>query len=107
MGRVSTEVVMKELRKMKREMSRQYKIDKMLLFGSRARGEELLTSDVDMIVVSKDFENIAFRKRPDKFIDAWKLPVDLEVLCYSPKEVKERQKEIGIVREAFKHGKEI
>jgi len=32
------------------------------------------------------------------------LPVDLEVLCYSPEELKSKKKEIGLVREALKQG---
>jgi len=107
MGGVETKRVVTELRKIKSKVNKTYKINKMLLFGSRAKGEELLTSDVDVIAVSKDFTKIAFKKRPDIFIQAWKLPIDLEILCYSPEEFKRKQKEVGIVREAVKHSKPI
>ena len=103
MGKATTKEVIKELKKMKKES----KVEKMLLFGSRARGEELLSSDVDVIVVSKTFSGTPFRKRPDKFLDVWRLPVDLEILCYSPEELERKRKEIGLVREAVKQGKEI
>ena len=79
----------------------------MYLFGSRARGDELLTSDVDVIVVSKDFKGLMFRKRPDKFLKEWTLPIDFEVLCYTPEELKRKQKEIGLVQEAMKDAIEI
>jgi hypothetical protein len=36
----------------------------VLAFGSRARGEALETSDLDLIVVSPLFENIPFLERP-------------------------------------------
>lgn len=107
MGRLTTKEAVKELQRIKKELRKDYKIERMILFGSRARGDELLTSDVDLIVVSKDFKNIPFRKRPDKFLDAWLLPVDLEVLCYAPEELKRKQKEIGLVQEALKQGKKI
>ena len=100
MGRVTTKKVISELKRMKKKL----KIGSIFLFGSRARGEELLTSDVDVIVVSKKFEGIPFRKRPDTFLDYWTLPVDLEVLCYSPDELKRKRKEIGLVQEAMKQG---
>lgn len=107
MGRVTTSKVISELKKIKKTLSQTYSIKQMVLFGSRARGEELLTSDVDILVVSPDFSALPFRQRPDKFLDAWKLPVDLEVLCYSPEELKRKQKEIGLVREALARGKLI
>ena len=98
MSKVTTESVIQELKRMKKKL----KVEKMFLFGSRARGEELLTSDVDVIIVSKAFEKIPFKKRPDPFLDSWLLPVDLEVLCYSPEELKRKQKEIGLVQEGLR-----
>ncbi len=79
----------------------------MILFGSRAKNKELLSSDVDLIVVSPDFSEIPFRKRPDPFLDRWKMSVDLDVLCYSPKELKIKAKELGLVQETLKTGKDI
>ena len=79
----------------------------MILFGSRAKNGELFSSDADVIVVSKDFSEMPFRKRPDPFLDRWKMPIDLEILCYSPEELKIKSKELGIVQEALKTGKEI
>ena len=104
MDRVTTKKVINELKRMKKSLGKYYDINLMLLFGSRVRNEELLTSDVDLIAVSKGFSKIPFRKRSDKFLDYWMLPVDLEVLCYSPEELKSKKKEIGLVREALKQG---
>lgn len=104
MGRVKNSVVMSELKRLRKEAGKIYKIDRMILFGSRARGEELLTSDVDLLVISKDFSEIPFRKRPDIFLDKWKLPVDLEVLCYSPDEFERKKEEIGLVKGVAKSG---
>ncbi len=107
MGRATTKEVIRKLKIIKKKAAKRYSIQKMLLFGSRARGEELLTSDVDVIVVSSDFRKMPFRKRPDFFLDNWMLPVDLEVLCYSPEELERKRKEIGLVREALKQAVEI
>jgi uncharacterized protein len=105
MGGISTKKALTELRRLKKHVS--IDIEKMLLFGSRARGDELLQSDVDVIVVSKDFVGIPFRDRPDAFLDSWRLPVDLEVLCYSPDELERKMSEYGLVREAMKEAVSI
>ena len=79
----------------------------MLLFGSRARGDYKLTSDVDLMVISKDFKKYSFRQRPNDFLDTWILPIDFEVLYYTPEEFIRKKKEYGIVRQAAKEGQEI
>lgn len=103
MGRVTTSEVIKELKKIKKKS----KVEQMLLFGSRARGDELLTSDVDVIVISKEFAKIPFRQRPNKFLEAWALPVDLEIFCYTSEELARKRREIGLVQEAMKQAKKI
>lgn len=103
MGKVTNKVIITELKKLKKK----YNIERMLLFGSRARGDELITSDVDVIAISKQFLNTPFKKRPNKLLDAWKLPIDLELLCYSPEEIERKKKEIGIISAALKYAKAI
>ncbi|MBM3308992.1 MAG: nucleotidyltransferase domain-containing protein [Candidatus Altiarchaeales archaeon] len=102
-GVENTKVIM-ELKKLRKQANRRYDIEQMLLFGSRARGEGLLSSDVDVLIISKDFMKLPFKKRPDTFLDSWKLPVDLEVLCYTPDEFERKKNEIGLVKEAAKTG---
>lgn len=103
MGRITTRKIITELKKMKKN----FQVDRMLLFGSRARGDELLTSDVDVIAISKNFRRLSFKKRPNRFLDAWKMPIDLEILCYSPEELERKRQEFGIVRRALEEGREI
>jgi len=62
---------------------------------------------VDLIIISKDFEGVPFYERMDKLILLWESPLDLEALCYTPKEFEQKKKEIGIVAEAVKEGIEI
>ena len=107
MGRVTNQKVIKELERIKKELSKRYNIQKMILFGSRARGDYKLTSDVDLIVISKDFKNCSFRQRPHDFLDSWTLTVDFEVICYTPEEFLRKKKEYGIVRQAAKEGQKI
>jgi predicted nucleotidyltransferase len=103
MGQATTKTVILELKNLKKK----FKVEKMLLFGSRARGEELLSSDVDVLIISKKFIKIPFKQRPDEFLEAWKLPLDLEIICYTPEEFERKKKELGLVQTAVKEGKEI
>ena len=48
-------------------------IEKSILFGSRARGDYFITSDIDLIVVSSDF-NIIYEQileKPDESRGSW------------------------------------
>jgi len=84
-----------------------YYPQKVLLFGSRARGDNLIDSDVDMIIVSKKFEGVNWLKRIRDVSVFWDGLVPLEPICYTPEEFEEKKKMIGIVSEAVKEGIEL
>ncbi len=96
-----------EIRKFVRNLSKRIDVERVILFGSRARGDHLEDSDVDLIIVSRDFEGIPFHERMDELILLWKSPVDLEALCYTPEEFERKKKEIGTVRQAVEEGVEV
>lgn len=104
----------KENRKIKSEvrdyikrLNKRFKVEKSILFGSRARKDYLDTSDVDLIVVSKDFSNMNFRKRMNEAIEYWNGNVDLEIICYTPEEFEKMRRKIGLVKKAVEEGIEI
>ena len=107
MVKYTNERVMKSLRKYLKRVSKHITIDKIILFGSRARGDYFLDSDVDLIIISKDFKNIDFRERMSMLLDFWDEPIDLEVIGYTPEEFEKKKKQIGIVKTAVKEGIEI
>ena len=107
MDKYTNERVKNILNKYLKKINKKFKIEKAILFGSRARNDWLLNSDVDLILVSKDFENIEFRKRMAEVIGEWNEYIDLEVICYTPKEFEILKKRIGIVQQAVKEGIEI
>lgn len=85
---------------------------KVILFGSRARGDALRDSDVDLIVVSKIFRGMHFTDRISLVLRIlWEVgalpPTDVDVLCYTPQEFEKKRREIGIVSEALKYGVEL
>ncbi len=99
--------VMKRLREFK-EIAKKYKVERIILFGSRATGKIKESSDVDLIVVSKEKEKLELLQslyhewHINQRID---LPVDF--ICYTPEEFEKKEGEISIVSLALKEGIEI
>lgn len=86
------------------------RVDGVFLFGSYARGDVREDSDVDLIVLSKDFEQTPFmermillsrlrRKAPKT------LEVAMDIFGYTPEEFEELDKESVIMRQAKKEGR--
>ncbi|HEY9246952.1 MAG TPA: nucleotidyltransferase domain-containing protein [Candidatus Methanoperedens sp.] len=96
-----------EIEKFVKRVKKAISVEKIIIFGSRARGDFLADSDVDLIIISRDFEGVPFYERMDKLILLWESPLDLDVLCYTPEEFKIKQEEICIVRQALIEGIEI
>ena len=107
MVKYTNERIMQLLKLYIKRLNKKFKLEKVILFGSRARGDYLINSDIDLIVVSKDFESIPFRKRMSEAIEDWSGEIDIEVLCYTPEEFKRKMKEIGIINIAVKEGIKI
>ena len=85
-------------------------IEKLVVFGSRARDDFREESDIDLLIVSQDFENTAWNKRPKPFYKNWnydKMPIP-EFICLTPEEFEERKhKDPHIVRTAVEEGVSI
>ena len=89
------------------KLRKKFNIFKIILFGSRARGDNLEQSDYDFIIVSKDFAKKPFVLRASDLYDYWDDSLDIEVLCYTPEEFEKKKKQIGIVQQAVKEGVEL
>jgi predicted nucleotidyltransferase len=82
-----------------------YNIEKAILFGSRARGDNFKHSDYDIILVSPDFDRVFFTKRIANMYEFWDhYPLDIEPLCYTPDEFEKMKRRIGIVKYAVEEG---
>lgn len=77
---------------------------RVILFGSRARGDWLVDSDYDFLIVSPKFEGIEFLDRIKNAYLKCNADFPAEILCYTPKEFKRKSKQIGIVAEAAREG---
>jgi len=102
-----TNEIIKILKEFKKRIDRIAKIDRMILFGSRARGDEKKNSDVDIIVVSKEFKNKkSFRRSPPFYLE-WNSEHDTDIICLTPEELEKKKDQIGIIKTALKEGVEI
>jgi uncharacterized protein len=77
------------------------------LFGSRSKGEELKSSDLDLVVISEDFKEMNFLKRLEMLELKWPYTLPLEALGYTAGEFEDLSNNIGIVTEVKKYGMEV
>jgi len=65
----------------------------VLAFGSRARGEGLAHSDLDLRIVSGAFRDVRWLDRPVRVWEALDLPFGADLLCYTPEEYERKRQE--------------
>ena len=56
--RIIDEKIMKSIQKYIEKISKYYKIDAIILFGSYAKGNENEDSDIDIAIISSDFKDV-------------------------------------------------
>jgi hypothetical protein len=104
MGRISDPLVKRFARGYLPRLRDRYRPELVLVFGSRARGEALEDSDLDLLVVSEAFRGVPFLTRSSLLLDDLNLPFAVDLLCYTPEEFARKQKEHGIVESALEEG---
>ena len=60
----------------------EFKPEKILLFGSRMLGADREESDIDVIIVSKMFEDIPFVRRMPLILKMLRFKKHIDVICY-------------------------
>jgi predicted nucleotidyltransferase len=86
------------------ELKEQYRPERILLFGSRAREAAKPDSDYDLLVVSAAFEGTPLTDRATPIYRRWPLWAGLDCLCLTPAEFDRSRKRISIVREIDREG---
>ena len=89
------------------------KFQRVFLFGSRARGDHLRESDVDVIVVDGIFEGVPYvemvstvRRAIRDVVERY--PVDVDIIAVTPEEFDELSKKpTNIVGYAVKRGEVV
>lgn len=79
------------------------KIDRIILFGSMATGRINMASDIDLIII-KDTKK-RFLDRLDDIYTAVLPSVDVDILVYTPKEVKDMQGWSVFLKKALGEGR--
>ena len=81
--------------------------EKIILFGSRARGEARPNSDFDVLVI-KESDEPGYRRDAPLYVALADLPVEVEVLVYTPQEVADwAQVPQAFITTATREGKTI
>lgn len=93
-----------EFRRFLSRLGRELKPERVVLFGSRARGEQRETSDYDLLIVAKRFRGVPWIERAPLVIRLWDMPLDVEPICLTPGEFRRRSEELSIVGEAVREG---
>ncbi|MDP4039912.1 MAG: nucleotidyltransferase domain-containing protein [Candidatus Pacearchaeota archaeon] len=79
-------------------------INKVILFGSQASNTTHKDSDIDLIIVSPDFESMSAIQRAAKLYNYWEALYPVDFICYTPKEFNILKRRITIVKEALSKG---
>ena len=94
------------LEEFKRKLAKKFSIQKIVLFGSRAKNTFNEESDFDLLVISKDLEGVPWHLRSKNAYFEWQDPRPLELLCFTPAEIRRRLKSPvkGIIAQALEKG---
>lgn len=87
------------------DIKRSYKPERMIVFGSQARGDTHEGSDVDVILI-KDTKK-RFTDRIGEVMEIWTGKLPIEPLVYTREEFKEKEKNSDFIRTALREGIEI
>jgi len=94
-----------------RKLKERNKLDRVILFGSFARGDFGKYSDVDIIAISKNFSGIERLKRSPKLYydihNNLKLEQDVDIVCYTPEEFDRLVNKSVLIKEALEQGIEL
>jgi predicted nucleotidyltransferase len=86
------------------EQFRWYRPDRVLVFGSHARGEP--AADIDVVVIKETSER--FLDRLKVLYERWELPVAVDILVYTPAEWNQMiGEERGFILRILREGREI
>lgn len=78
-------------------LGKKFKVEKALLFGSTATGSRLSDSDVDIIVVSRDFEAFPIPERLAQIQREWRGEEEIQALAYTPEEFSQISNRLTMV----------
>jgi len=82
-------------------------VERVILFGSYARGDFSEGSDLDLIIVSSSWRDVNQIDRLRLLYKLWDKPIDANFLAYTPEELEKKLKESVVLIDASKYWKVI
>lgn len=99
-----TKFYQKQIKKVTQQLIPKYKPEKIILYGSAARGDFTLESDLDFLLIKKTKKN--FLERNFEASLALKTEIPVDVFVFTPKELEKGIKTLQpFIIEALKTGK--
>lgn len=89
------------------KLEKEFKPEKVLVFGSRAKGVAREDSDIDVIVISSYFGDIPFLKRMPLVLRTVQFPKHVDYICYTAEEYERLKKESSVIMDAEENSIEI
>lgn len=67
-------------------------VERVILYGSYAADRANEDSDIDLVIISRDFKRLPPLERLEFLsLISWKIPAPLEIIGYTPDEIKGRE----------------
>ena len=105
------ETLISKLPLFKKVVGKKIVLEKMVLFGSYAHGLIHKDSDVDLLLVSSNFNNTKFAQRSPFLYKLWHMDLNMQkpvdFICYTPEEYDKLKKKVSLASQALKEGIEI
>src|SRR3990172_5924875 len=86
------------------KLIQEFEPEKILLFGSRIKGEANENSDIDVIIVSQVFAGIPFVKRTPIVLKTVRFDKHIDFICYSPIDFQKIKSTSSIIMDALRYG---
>ena len=106
MSRTTLEEVIKVAKRLIELLSPRFRVSEAYVFGSYVRGTWLRTSDIDLVIVSPDFEGIPFLRRLDIINEIqWRAGIRpyIEAIPLTPSEFFRKIGESAVLRDASRY----
>jgi predicted nucleotidyltransferase len=89
------------------KLMKEFKPDKVILFGSRAKGNAQKSSDIDLIVIAPFFKDIPFLKRMPLVLKKVPFPSHVDYICYTREEYENIKDASSVIMDAREQSVEL
>jgi predicted nucleotidyltransferase len=89
------------------QILKEYNPQAIILFGSRIKGNATVNSDLDIIIVSKSFQEIPFIERMSLLLKKFDFPRHIDYICYTPEEFERIKGGSSLIIDALEYGEII